>query len=115
MMQAQMKKIREQHGLNPIQTPAYYNRQQVESSSDDLSSDDDIDQTSGVGDSSATSLSQSMASEKNVYSQVYPQKRPALAPFSHPKYSVPRSNAPSHVEIKRTSPMAQLRARDGTY
>jgi len=56
-----------------------------------------------------------MASEKNVYSQAYNPKRPALAPFSHPKYSVPKSYAPSHVEVKRTSPMAQLRAKEGKY
>jgi hypothetical protein len=56
-----------------------------------------------------------MTSENNVYGQAYLQKKPALAPFSHPKYNVPKSNAPSHVEMKRTSPITQLRARDGTY
>jgi len=56
-----------------------------------------------------------MGSERNVYGQAFQQRKPALAPFSHPKYNVPKSSAPSHVEMKRTSPMPQLRARDGIY
>jgi len=56
-----------------------------------------------------------MASDKNVYGQNFQQKRPIIAPFSHPKYNAPRSALPSHVEIKRASPMAQLRARDAGH
>ena len=99
-----MKKIREQHGLQPIGTPAYNKFRQSDSSSD-LSSEDDMDQTSGVEESSNTSLSQSMTSDRNPYGQPFQQKRQVAAPFSHPKYNAPRQNLPSHVEMKRASPM----------